>query len=242
MQTEFAIIIPARYQSSRFPGKPLAEIAGISMIRRVWRQCVNAHPCEQVFVATDSELIREHCEEFGIQILMTSSVCLTGTDRVCEAARQINARTIINVQGDEPLIDPEDIKLVMRSSRDNPGKIINAMCKIRDEQDYRSSTVPKVVFAPNGRLIYMSRGAIPSNKEFVFRKAWKQVCIYAFPLDALEKFSTVTEKTPLESEEDIEILRFIEMGYDVSMIEVSESSVAVDVPSDITRVEELIDG
>ena len=235
-----AIIIPARYQSSRFPGKPMVDILGVSMIHRVRQQCVKALPCEHVFVATDSEEIAEHCSGYDIQVLMTSSDCLTGTDRIYEASEQINAETIINVQGDEPLVDPEDILAVIAAAEKHPDQIINAMCPVLSEQDYRSTTVPKVVFRPDGRLLYMSRSSIPTDKSNSFSKAWKQVCIYAFPSTALECFANVSCKTPLESIEDIEILRFLELGYDVKMIEVSLSSIAVDVPEDVGRVEEAI--
>jgi len=235
-----AIIIPSRYQSSRFPGKPLVDILGKSMIHRVWEQCIQVLPKECVFVATDSKDIAEHCKKYGIQIIMTSSDCLTGTDRVYEASKQINVRTVINVQGDEPLIKPEDIRAVIAQSEEYPNQIINAMCPILSDDDFRSTTVPKVVFRPDGSLLYMSRSAIPSDKTNSFKKAWKQVCIYAFPQIALEAFSSETSKTPLENIEDIEILRFLELGYDVNMIEVSLSSIAVDVPEDVKKVESAI--
>jgi 3-deoxy-manno-octulosonate cytidylyltransferase (CMP-KDO synthetase) len=237
---EAVIIIPARYQSSRFPGKPLVDILGTSMIRRVWQQCTKVLPEEAVFVATDSDKIALHCKEHKIQVIMTSSECLTGTDRIFEASKQINAKTVINVQGDEPLIEPEDIRAVISASKDSPKLIINAMCPVQSEQDYRSTTVPKVVFRPDGRLLYMSRAAIPTDKSNKFSKAWKQVCIYAFPSQALEAYANVSKKTPLEEIEDIEILRFLELGYDVNMIEVSTSSIAVDVPEDVSRVEDAI--
>jgi len=111
---------------------------------------------------------------------------------------------------------------------------------LSNELDYRSTTVPKVVFRMDGRLLYMSRSAIPTDKEHTFTEAWKQVCIYAFPLSALEHFAGMDNKTPLESIEDIEILRFLELGYEVKMVEVSQSSIAVDVPEDVKRVEEAI--
>jgi 3-deoxy-manno-octulosonate cytidylyltransferase (CMP-KDO synthetase) len=235
-----AIIIPARYQSTRFPGKPLINILGKSMIRRVWEQCEKAIPSKNIFVATDSEKIKNHCLENNIQVLLTSSDCLTGTDRVYEASKQIQAETIINVQGDEPLINPEDIKKVIEESKRYPNKIINAMCPILEEKDFRSINIPKVVVRKDFQLLYMSRAPIPIDKINSFSKAWKQVCIYAFPKNALKSFSLEGSKTPLEFLEDIEILRFLELGYDIKMIEVSTSSIAVDVPKDVKRVVEAI--
>ena len=235
-----AIIIPARYQSSRFPGKPLVNILGVSMIHRVWQQCSKAIKPEHIFVATDSEKIAEHCRDHGIQIIMTSNRCLTGTDRIYEASNHINAKTIINVQGDEPLVDPKDIQTIVAAVDKYPNQIINAMCPVQSEEDYRSTTIPKVVFRPDGRLLYMSRASIPTDKNLNYSKAWRQVCIYAFPSKALKSFGNTDFKTPLESLEDIEILRFLELGYEVKMIEVSLSSIAVDIPDDVKKVEKAI--
>lgn len=231
-----AVIIPARFKSSRFPGKPLADILGQSLIERVWRRCILAVPRSDVYVATDDDRIAQHCKELGIQVLMTPDTCLTGTDRVYEASKLVDADIYINVQGDEPLIDPADIHAVIEAAERSPGEIVNAMCDIASEAEFRSRTVPKVVARPDGRLLFMSRNGIPTNKTHGFECARKQVCIYAFPPDALKAFASVTAKTPLEAIEDIEILRFLELGYDVRMIQVSGSSVAVDVPADIDKV------
>ena len=240
LDKDIAIVIPARYQSSRFPGKPLVDILGVSMIRRVWQQCIKALPCDQVYVATDSTRIAESCEECGIQVLMTSEDCLTGTDRVYEASKQIDAKLIINVQGDEPLIEPSDIVKVVQESKNNPGQVINAMCPLVDEESFRNTTIPKVVFREDRRLLYMSRAGIPTTKDHELADAWKQVCIYAFPDSALEKFAQTKKKTYFESIEDIEILRFLELGVEVKMVEVSQSSIAVDVPADVIKVEEAL--
>tara|TARA_B100001142_G_scaffold141577_1_gene142807 strand:+ start:8709 stop:9458 length:750 start_codon:yes stop_codon:yes gene_type:complete len=236
------IIIPARYQSSRFEGKPLAPILGIPMIKRVWTQCIKAINEENVYVATDSNRINDFCSTEGIRSIMTSEACLTGTDRVFEASQVIDADLYINVQGDEPLIDPLDIRKVITESMKNPNEIINAMAEISDESDFRSSGVPKVICDTKGNLLYMSRASIPTNKNNDYVKAYKQVCIYAFPKHALKSFASNTEKTPIESIEDIEILRFLEMGIKVKMIEVSQSSIAVDYPEDILKVENALRG
>ena len=235
------IIIPARYQSSRFPGKPLIDLCGKPMIVRVWERCIKALDEDKVFVATDDQRIVDCCNLYGIQTLLTSSDCLTGTDRVHEAAQQITADLIINVQGDEPLLDPQDVVDVLKAAEEHPGKVINAMCPIANEDDFFSANVPKVVCRPDGRLLYMSRGAIPINKALQFVKAMKQVCIYAFPQSALDDFAKQAQKTALEQIEDIEILRFLELGYDVQMIKVSSSSVAIDDPADVDRVEKILE-
>jgi len=237
---EHVIIIPARYKSSRFPGKPLVAINGKSMIERVWQRCCMAIDQSFVFVATDDLRIAEHCQEKGIQVIMTPDSCLTGTDRLFEASKHIDAVTYINVQGDEPLLDPQDITDVITQAKLKPDDIVNGMCEIELETDFRSPNVPKVVVRPDGRLLYMSRAAIPTSKKFEFKSAYKQVCIYAFPKKSLEDFTAVKEKTPLEKIEDIEILRFLELGYEVSMLKVSSASIAVDVPEDVARVERAL--
>jgi 4-hydroxy 2-oxovalerate aldolase len=237
---DFIIIIPARYNSSRFPGKPLADLSGKSLIRRVWDRCVQAVGTEQVLVATDDEKIQTHCLEQGIQVMMTSNKCLTGTDRVYEVALQLERDFYINVQGDEPLIEPNDILAVIEKARRNKGEIINCMCSIEDEQDFRSTDVPKVVTSPEGRLLYISRAPIPTGKKHEFKEAMRQVCIYAFPKKAILEFGRQSEKTRVEGIEDIEILRFLEMGHLVRMIEVGGSAVAVDTPEDLERVRSLI--
>jgi 3-deoxy-manno-octulosonate cytidylyltransferase (CMP-KDO synthetase) len=236
----YCVIIPARYESSRLPGKPLIDLCGIPMIVRTYQQCIKACPPEMVYVATDDERVRRVCEENGIQVMMTSKDCLTGTDRIAECALSIDADMFINVQGDEPLFNPKDLEALISNVETYPGEILNGYCEINDEQMFRSSSIPKVVFRPDGRLLYMSRATIPSNKELGFERAWRQVCAYAFPREALRAFAVVPQKTTLESMEDIEILRFLELGWDVRMIELSTDSVAVDQPDDIAHVEAAI--
>lgn len=237
---KWAIIIPARFESSRLPGKPLVNILGVSLIERVWRRCTEKVDKDRVYIATDDERIRVHIESFGGQAIMTSTSCLTGTDRVYEAARKLNLDSVINVQGDEPLIDPQDILLFIEQMKSNPELIFNGMTRIKNKEEFQSPTVPKVVFRADKRLLYMSRAAIPTTKELEFKTAYKQVCIYAFPTSLLGKFVESNEKTFHESIEDIEILRFLEKGYDVKMLEVSGSSIAVDIPEDVVRVERAI--
>lgn len=230
------IIIPARYKSSRLPGKPLIEILGKSMIRRTWEQCVKAFPKESIFVATEDDRVFSHCEEFGINVLKTSDKCLTGTDRVAEVAKLIDADYYINVQGDEPLFNPDDISKIVNLLEENSGSILNGYCKIDHNEDFKSVSIPKVVFKPNGKLLYMSRAPIPNNKENSLVIAYRQVCIYAFPKEALLKFAQHQAKTPLEAIEDIEILRFLEMNMEVQMVELSTSSIAIDTPEDVERI------
>ena len=233
---KFILVIPARYASQRLPGKPLVDILGKSMIQRVYEQCIKAVPKELVYIATDDKRIEDEATKFGAQTLMTSDQCLTGTDRVAEVMELVDAEYYINVQGDEPLFDPEDIRKIIHALDDYNGEILNGYSSIEEESQFFSSSIPKVVFRSDRRLLFMSRGPIPNNKKKIFVKGWRQICIYAFPKNALKDFAGQSSKTPLEQEEDIEILRFLELGYDVRMLELSNNSIAVDLPEDLERV------
>ncbi len=232
----YVVVIPARLASTRLPNKPLIDIGGKSLIERTWGQVIKSVAREKVFILTDDEQIESHCQAKGIQAVMTSKLCLTGTDRVAEFARKHHFDYYINVQGDEPLMNPFDIQEVISALNEVDEEIINGYTIIDNEADYRSINIPKVVFRNDGRLLYMSRGPIPNNKQNQFVKAYKQVCIYAFPKKALLDFACEINKTELEDIEDIEILRFLELGYDVKMIKLSSDSIAVDVPEDIEKV------
>lgn len=234
------IVIPARMQSSRLPGKPLVDIMGQSLIQRTYNQCAEAFAKERIYVATDDEEIEAHCHNLGMQVVMTSKNCLTGTDRVAEVAEQIEADYYINVQGDEPLMNPQDILDTEKAIENYKGEVINGYAEVDDEDLYRSLSIPKLVFRPDGRLLYMSRHAIPGNKKNEFEKSWRQICVYAYPKSALRDFVAHAKKTPLEAMEDLEILRFLELGYEVRMIPLSADSIAVDVPEDIERVKQKL--
>jgi 3-deoxy-manno-octulosonate cytidylyltransferase (CMP-KDO synthetase) len=241
LTSSYAVIIPARYTSSRLPGKPLVDLLGVPMVVRTYRQVIKAVAPDLVYVATENPDIKAVCESFGIRVLMTTDQCLTGTDRIAECARQLpGVSTFINVQGDEPVFEPNDVKAVIEAALAYPEDVINGYCAIDHSHHFVSGTIPKVVFRPDGRLLYMSRAAIPTTKTHQFKFAHRQVCCYAFPLRALEAFSGHGVKTELEEVEDIEILRFLELGYEVRMIPLSSRSIAVDVPEDIPEVEAAI--
>lgn len=237
---DYVVVIPARYESARLPGKPLIDLKGKSLLQRTYEQCIKAVPDSKVYVATDDLRIQKHCIDLSIQVIMTSSKCLTGTDRVAEFAEQVNADVYINVQGDEPLMNPHDIQEVINAAQKFPNEVINGYAPIVHEEDYTSLTIPKVVLRPDNRLLYMSRSPIPGSKKGNFNKSWRQICVYGFPKQALFEFNQMKGKTPLETEEDIEILRFLEMGYEVRMIPLSTDSIAVDTPQDVKKVIEKL--
>lgn len=233
---DFVIVIPARHDSTRFPGKPLIDLKGKSMIERTYNQCLKAAPKHKIYVATDDLKIYKHCEDKKINVKMTSKKCLTGTDRVAEFAESIKANYYINVQGDEPLFNPNDILKIIENLNYEKKDILNGYCKISNKDEFYSTSTPKVVFKTNGELMYMSRSPIPGNKKNEFSIGFRQVCIYAFTKESLVLFSNHKNKTPIEMIEDIEILRFIELGMKVKMIELSNKSIPVDNHEDIEKV------
>mgnify|MGYP005643879577 FL=1 len=171
---------------------------------------------------------------------MTSRNCLTGTDRVAECINQVDAEVYINVQGDEPVFNPLDLKLIVSKALKHPSNILNGVCEIDDENLFRSNNMPKVVMRVDGRLLYASRGSIPMTKKCEYIKSWRQVCVYAFPKKSLQAFAEAKTKTPLEKIEDIEILRFLELGWEVFMVPLSNKSLPVDTHEDIPLVEKVI--
>ncbi|MAR64561.1 MAG: 3-deoxy-manno-octulosonate cytidylyltransferase [Flammeovirgaceae bacterium] len=240
MKKNFLIIIPARYKSSRLPGKPLIDILGTPMLVRTFNQCRKVTSSDNIIVATDDERISNLCIKNKIKYIMTSKKCLTGTDRVAEVAKKNKAEFYINVQGDEPLCNPSDLKKIINYSKRYPNKVLNGYTKITEKKQFLSSNIPKVVFRKDGRLLYMSRAAIPTTKEKFFLQAWRQVCIYSFPYKALLAFSTKRKKTKLESIEDCELVRFLELGFDVQMISMSNKSIAVDTKQDLIKVKKIL--
>ena len=232
---KYIVVIPARYKSKRLPGKPLANIGGLPMIVRTYNQCAKVINKHKIVVATDNLKIKNVCDEYNIKSIITSNNCLTGTDRVAEVAKKIKCNFYINVQGDEPFFNPNDLKILIKEAEKKPNEVINGYTEIKNKKLFFSSSIPKVVFDKNGYLLYMSRGPIPSNKALEFRKAWRQVCAYSFPRKALIDFTKTKNKTPIELLEDIEILRFLENGYKVKMIKMSNKSLAVDNNEDLEK-------
>lgn len=232
-------LIPARFGSSRYPGKPLVSLLGKPMILWVAELAAEALGHENVYVATEDEQIALTVKNAGFQAVMTSDSALTGTDRIAEAAEYIDADIYINVQGDEPLASPLDILKVRDEKLKYPNDIVNAFSWISSEEDPHCVNIPKVITNEVNELVYISRSAIPGFKDkhkapTVYKK---QVCIYAFTKDELVAFRKFGRKSELENSEDIEILRFLELGKKIRMIETLPGSLAVDAPGDVQLVE-----
>ena len=233
-------VIPARYKSSRFPGKPLQDICGKPMIWWVYKQCKKVEDFDAVYVATDDDRIYKTCQDLDIEVIMTSENHKTGTDRIGEVARKIPADLIVNIQGDEPLLEPDTIKAAIKPFYTNPNlEISNLMTKIVNPVDVVNFTVPKVITNENGIGIYLTRATAPYPKGSLDYAYYKQVCVYGFKPEALQfycDYGIKHGKAKIEAIEDIEILRFIENGYKVQYIEVDSETVAVDTPNDLEIV------
>lgn len=235
-------VIPARYKSSRFPGKPLVDIHGKPMIWWVYQHAMEVKEFNNVYVATDDGRIKSACESLDMEVVMTSEKHQTGTDRVGEVAQQIKADLYVNIQGDEPLLEPATIKKAIEPfiSGSKNVAVTNLMTQIRRMSDLLSSTVPKVVVNAMNEAIFLSRSPIPYPKGISNLKYFKQVCVYGFTPDSLKMFCAHT-KDPIEQAEDIELLRFIENRIIVKMIEVDKDTVAVDTPSDLELVRKIME-
>jgi 3-deoxy-manno-octulosonate cytidylyltransferase (CMP-KDO synthetase) len=235
-------IIPARYESSRFQGKPLQNICGKLMIERVYLQAKKVIEFNKVYVATDDDRINAACIERSIPCVMTSTKHKTGTDRIGEVAEKVPADIYVNIQGDEPLIEPETIRAAIMPLMEDPYssiQVTNLMTRIREPVDLINVTIPKVIASRDGRGIFLTRSAAPFPKGNINANYYKQVCVYGFRPEALQ-FYCRSPRGQVESIEDIEILRFIESGYHVQYVEVDSNTIAVDTPNDLERVIEYI--
>ena len=240
---DWIVVIPARLSSSRLPGKPLIDICGMSMIERTYRQVLNAiHDSSRIYIATDSQKIYDHCVGFCGNTLMSSSQCLTGTDRLAEVSKKVEANIYFNIQGDEPILPSEVIIEFIHSvlAMGEP-TVATAVTKVSDEATYRSLSVPKMVFSKSGRLLYSSRGPIPSSKNGKMPSyTYKHVCMYSFTRESLGMFEAQRQKTRFEDIEDLEINRFLELDIPVQTVEVASSGRAVDTPDDLEYVRQLL--
>lgn len=238
-------IIPARYKSSRFEGKPLADIKGKPMIWWVYNQAQKVKEISDVYVATDDQRIYDVCKKYKMNVCMTSEDNLTGTDRVAEVAEKIEADIYVNIQGDEPLIEPNIIKEAITPLLVNPSiGVTNLMSEITCTVDIVNTTIPKVVTNEDNYGLFLSRAAMPYPKGSLEVSYYKQICVYGYRPDELRffrKYGLKHGKAKIEKIEDIELMRFIECSHPVKFIEVSSKSVAVDTPKDLKRVIDVLE-
>ena len=241
MIEDFILVIPARLDSTRLPQKLLIEIEGKSIIERTYNQALNAlKNKDKIIIATDSKIIKDHCESFGARTLLTSKECLTGTDRIAEVSEKISASQYINLQGDEPIFPSDQLEVFIKNVIKDKTKVYTAITSIKDEKDYRNYSIPKLVFSNSNRLLYSSRAPIPGNKKDLFKKAYKHICVYAFNKEHLIEFKNQNEKTNFEFLEDLEINRFLELDISVRCIELINGGKAIDTKSDLEEVRKII--
>ncbi len=237
-------IIPARYKSSRFPGKPLVEILGVPMLKRTYLQAAQSESLNNLLVATDDKRIFDYCVSEDMPVTMTSSSCLTGTDRLAEVVltdEYKNYDIYINIQGDEPVIEPAVIsQIIDEYEKYNTQYIAYNLYKvINDKNEINSDTIIKVIVNENDELMYMSRLPVPYSKADSNVGHKQQIPVYGYTHEALNIFSK-HNKTINEQYEDIELLRFIDLGYKIKMCQTNATSISVDVPSDVQKVEKII--
>lgn len=234
-------VIPARYNSSRFPGKPLADMAGKSMIHRVYERVAATEEIDKVVVATDDERIYDHVLAFGGRAMMTRTDHLSGTDRVAEVAAQIpEATVVVNVQGDEPFIDPRQIAAVVEPFADPAVAIATLARRITDERELLSPNVVKVVKGTNERALYFSRHAVPYLRDVPVgkwidqKKHLQHLGLYAYRADVLPQL-TALPKGNLEADESLEQLRWLAAGFPIYVGLTDLPAIGIDTPEDLTR-------
>ena len=234
------ILIPARYDSHRLPGKALKDIAGKTMIRRTYERAILSGM--EAMVVTDDKRIVDECLRYKIPVDIITEPCKTGTDRVARSFMKMDYSVswVINVQGDEPFVNPDDIlKVADQMENGDHREVVNGLSPITNKEDFYDETIPKMI-SWDGLLKYATRAPAPSpygpTKELWNRAAKQQVCIYGFRRYHLERFLS-RDKTPHEASEDIEILRFCEMNIPVRMLDLEGSPIHVDTPEDLERAQ-----
>jgi len=235
-----AIIIPSRYASTRFPGKPLAMIAGRSLVQRVWERVAASHRAAgAVYIATDDQRIFDHVQSFRGKVVMTPVRCATGTERVAIALNLIEQKErrrfdqVVNVQGDEPLIDLAAVERVIETLQTTRSDIVTLACPIRDQDEFASRDVVKVVCDLEGNALYFSRAPIPHGAH---DRAFRHIGLYGYQTEAIRRFIAL-KPTVLEQAESLEQLRALQNGYKIRVLETSAPHLGVDRPEDVARIE-----
>jgi 3-deoxy-manno-octulosonate cytidylyltransferase (CMP-KDO synthetase) len=235
-------VIPARFGSSRFPGKVLAPLASKSMLQHVFERAEQARYLTRTIIATDDQRVFDAARAFGAPVRMTRADHLSGTDRVAEVASAENADIVVNIQGDEPLIDPAAIDAAILPMIHEPGTLMATLRKkIEDQREVQDPNVVKVVTNGEGDAIYFSRSAIPYDRERADITYYKHIGIYVYRRDFLLNYPLLPVG-PLEKAERLEQLRALENGYSIRVAETEYESWGVDTPEDLKRVSYLLSG
>lgn len=231
------IVIPARWASTRFPGKPLAPIAGISLIQRVYERAAKSERADSIYVATDDDRIAAHVTGFGGKVVRPAGIFASGTDRIAAAVTMFDEvySHVVNVQGDEPLIDFRSIDSIIAALEDG-ADMATLACPIETEEEYRSCDVVKVVTDLSGNAMYFSRAAIPYGSRSIARR---HIGLYGYQSHVLH---TLSETAPslLEAAESLEQLRALQNGFRIKVLHTDKPHLGVDRPEDVLRVESEI--
>lgn len=235
-------IIPARYDSSRFPGKPLLDIAGQTMIQRVYQQAKHAHSLSEVIVATDDQRIFDHVKSFAGNVMMTNKDHQSGTDRCAEiAANLVGFDVAINIQGDEPFIDPQQIDLLASCFENTATQIATLIRRVESEDELFNENKPKVVLNRKAEAVYFSRQAVPflrgvkPSEWLQHRPYYNHIGIYGYRIDVLQELTSLP-LSDLESMESLEQLRWIDNGYTIQTAISTHTNDAIDTPEDLENI------
>lgn len=233
-------VIPSRYQSSRFPGKPLAMISGQTMIHRVYDRVSDIEMISDVIVATDDSRIYDEVVSFGGKVVMTGE-CKCGTDRVYQVVRDIDCDVVLNIQGDEPLIKKEMIESLINAFKDESVKMATLRKELIDESDINNPNIAKVVVDNNNDALIFSRSTVPYNRDaYEGIKYYKHIGVYGYTKDFLKTFVGLPQGM-LELSESLEQLRALEAGYKIKVIETEYDSIGVDLPEHIAKIEKELE-
>ncbi|MBL0300396.1 MAG: 3-deoxy-manno-octulosonate cytidylyltransferase [Cytophagaceae bacterium] len=243
-------VIPARYASTRFPGKLLKEIGGKSIIRMVYEQCLKTKSLIRVVVATDNELVFDHVQSFGGEVIMTLESHQSGTDRCAEVAKKLHGNTdfdfLVNIQGDEPLIDPETIDSLC-SQLDIDTQILTAYKTIKTLDELLNPNLVKVVLGEKNQALYFSRSPIPHIRGveidhwLVRNDFYQHIGLYVFSVEVLEKIVRFPV-SKLENLEKLEQLRWLSNGFNIKAVEVESDSIGIDTPEDFEALRQFLQG
>ncbi len=240
-------IIPARFASTRLPGKLLIPILGKTLLQRTFENASQASILDKLLIATDDQRISDHVKEFGGHAVMTSLSCPTGTDRLAEVLHQypewLNAEAVVNIQGDEPCVDPRAIEEAVRLLLQDPqASMATIATPLRNEEEAYSSSIVKCVLDQQKNALYFSRAFIPSNKKHAFNPQgpyYRHIGLYVYRPTFLLRYQSLSP-TPLQLEEDLEQLKVLEHGYRIKVAITDQASIGVDTPEDLNKIEQWI--
>jgi 3-deoxy-manno-octulosonate cytidylyltransferase (CMP-KDO synthetase) len=238
-------VIPARYASTRFPGKPLALIQGKTMLQRVYEQVKKSH-VKQIIIATDHDAIETHAKTFNATVMMTRTDHISGTDRIAEVIQRLDQKfdVVVNIQGDEPFIHPGQINKLIDAFSDPTIDIATMVKPVSSADEYHSADVVKAVLAVNGNALYFSRQSIPYfRKGFDGKKlqqnVYKHLGMYAYRAEVIKKIALLPV-APLEEAEQLEQLRWLQNGYTIRALLTNIETIAVDTPDDLKKAENFL--